>query len=304
MEISKIKAAQIQSIINFHAITPHPQTGKPYSKRTLKGLKDTVNSIFKLAIENRVINFNPASSVKLPNTAEPMKRRAISETERQMIIETPHRARRAAMIMLFSGLRRGELIPLTWNDVDFEEKTIIVNKSVEMISGKAVTKQGAKSKSGQRTVYIPQILVDFLKNEKRDSLLVCPSANGKLMSSTAWKCMWESYILELNLKYGDFSDCVETGGKTPEKSSPFKIPMMIEGFTAHNLRHTFITMMYFAGIDVLTAKEQAGHADIKTIMEIYTHLDSDFKKKSMGKLDDFLSSSDFNWVSGGVSDIS
>ena len=64
---------------------------------------------------------------------------------------------------------------------------------------------------------------------------------------------------------------------------------MIPNITAHWLRHTFATMLYFAGVDLLTAKEQLGHSDIKTTLEIYTHLDNQFKRKSMDKLDRYLS---------------
>jgi integrase len=46
--------------------------------------------------------------------------------------------------------------------------------------------------------------------------------------------------------------------------------------------------MYLSGVDILTAKEQAGHSSIKTTMEIYTHLDNKFKKASMAKMDDYL----------------
>lgn len=48
-------------------------------------------------------------------------------------------------------------------------------------------------------------------------------------------------------------------------------------------------MLYKAGVDVLTAKEQAGHADITTTLSIYTHLDAEYKKKTITKLDDYLS---------------
>lgn len=74
----------------------------------------------------------------------------------------------------------------------------------------------------------------------------------------------------------------------PSKYSPKGIPFVIPKITAHWLRHTFITLMYFAGIDILTAMQQAGHADIKTTMEIYTHLDSVYKVKQVSKLDDYL----------------
>ena len=64
---------------------------------------------------------------------------------------------------------------------------------------------------------------------------------------------------------------------------------VIENITPHMLRHTYATLLYFAGVDILTAKEQLGHSDIKMSMEVYTHLDKIHKRKSMSKLDDFLS---------------
>ena len=65
------------------------------------------------------------------------------------------------------------------------------------------------------------------------------------------------------------------------------MPIVIDKITAHMLRHTFITNMYLAGVDVLTAKEQAGHSDIQTTLNIYTHLDGIYKKKEISKLDQF-----------------
>lgn len=288
MPIAKIKTVDIQMIINHHASVPNARTGRPYAKETLKDIRVVAAAIFKLAIENRVIDYNPASAVKIPNSATAETRNALAEEQRQWIINTPHRAQRAAMIMMLAGLRRGELIPLMWSDIDFKKKTIIVNKAVELINGKPRVKNMTKTKAGMRTVHIPKLLVDFLKTEKKTALLVCTNAKGKMMSGSSWKRMWESYLTDLNLKYGDFSNCIETNGKAPVKFAPQKAPFVIPRFTAHCLRHTFITLLYFAGIDILTAKEQAGHNDIKTTMEIYTHLDKDFKKKSMDKLDDFL----------------
>ena len=58
--------------------------------------------------------------------------------------------------------------------------------------------------------------------------------------------------------------------------------------SAHCLRHTYCTILYEAGVDVLTAKELMGHADITTTMGIYTHLREEREKKSITKLDDYL----------------
>lgn len=289
MPIAKIRAVDIQDIISDCA-----ESG--LAKQTLTLYKSTCSQIFKLAIENRVIEFNPAEYIKIPKAAPQETKRALTAEERQWIEETPHRAQRAAMIMLYAGLRRGELIALTWRDIDLNECTISINKSVEMINSKPVVKYNAKTDAGMRIVNIPQKLVDFLKNESKNNLLVCTDTKGNMLSEAAWKRMWESYIRELNFKYGDFSGIVmpdESGNLTNFKKpksrfAPTKIPIVIPRFTAHWLRHTFITLLYMAGVDALTAKEQAGHADVSTTMEIYTHLDSKFKKKQINKLDEFL----------------
>lgn len=64
--------------------------------------------------------------------------------------------------------------------------------------------------------------------------------------------------------------------------------MVIRTFTPHELRHTFCTLMYFAGVDVLTARDQMGHSDIKVTMGIYTHLDKIHKVNKMNALDAYL----------------
>lgn len=291
--ISKIRTTHIQDIILDMA-------ANGYAYKTLKDIKGTASQIFKLAIDNRVMDYNPAPAVKLPSEAPKTTRRALTEEEQSWInAPSEQRAHRAAMIMMYAGLRRGEIIPLLWTDIDLNAKTISINKTVEMINGKSIVKNTAKTAAGIRTIFIPQILVDFLASEDhRNNMLVCPDTSGRMMSESAYKRAWDSYIYELNYKYGNFDDILvknkETGqlekyNKPSSKYSPNKIPIVIPRITAHWLRHTFITMMYFAGVDLLTAKEQAGHADVQTTMEIYTHLDSVFKAKQISKLDDYLS---------------
>lgn len=282
--ICKVRTADIQPIISKLAQL-NPTTGKPSSKRTLETVRITASQIFEMAINNRVIDYNPARAICVPSEAPKKAKRALTQEEQHWILDTPHRAQLPAMIMLFAGLRRGEVIPLTWRDIDLDAATIQVSKSAEMINGHAEIKQGAKSSAGVRTIYIPDILVDFLRLQPKKSILVCPSAHGDLMGAEAWKRMWESYLRDLNAKYGDFTNCLN---RPKSKYDPRGIPMMIPRFTAHWLRHTFATMLYLSGVDVLTAKEQLGHADVKTTMDIYTHLDQKYKKRSMNKLNEYL----------------
>lgn len=265
-------------------------SGNGYSRRVLKAVRDIACGVMQLAADNRVIEYNFFLSVPVPAAKKPVQqRRALTEEEQRWITDTPHRAQTAAMIMMYAGLRRGELIPLLWSDIDLDERTISVTKSTESIDGIPRVKDGGKTVNAERIVNIPLLLCDYLRKQPRKSLLVCPSASGEMMSDSAWRRLWESYLNDLNLKYGDWANCIQTNGSRPSKFAPGEKPMLIPAFTAHWLRHTFITLMYLAGVDVLTAKEQAGHADIKTTLSIYTHLDKQHKKNNLSKLDDYLS---------------
>ncbi len=290
--VSKIRTQDLQNIIldNMHL-----------SEYTLNQIKGMCSQIIQLAIDNRVLDYNPAKAVKIPRLNNNIKnlRRALTEEEQQWIINTPHKAQLPAMIMMFAGLRRGEVIPLLWSDIDLNNGTIQVNKSVENINGVLKVKKSLKSEAGKRIVYIPDILINYLKPLKpsKGNELVCTSAKGIMLTDDSWRSMWDSYLTELNLKYGDFSNYKDFN-VPKSKFAPVKIPFVIPRFTAHWLRHTFITMLYMAGVDVLTAKEQAGHSDIKTTMAIYTHLDNKYKAKTMNKLNDYL-----NGCQIGVSDV-
>lgn len=123
---------------DFQAIFYDLSSGdKALSKKTLTGLKQDASQIMELAIANRVIDYNCARAIVIPNTAKPAEhRRALTSEEQRWIRETPHRAQTAAMIMMYAGLRRGELLALTWSDIDLEHGSILINKAVEFVGGK------------------------------------------------------------------------------------------------------------------------------------------------------------------------
>lgn len=299
ISISKVRMGDIQDIINDLA-EDNPHTGRPTGKKTLIAIKGTAEQIFDMAIEARVLEYNPASAIHIPKNAPQGHRRALTEAEQQWIVNTPHRAQKAAMIMMYAGLRRGELIALQWKDVDLNRKTIRIDKAVEMINGKPHVKP-PKTAAGNRTIDIPQRLVDFLRPlRKADfapfngvepiNLPVCRSASGEMFTNQAWRTMWRSYLTDLNVKYG-FQGRVKklaANKKIGNGKKQGKLPMLIPNITPHWLRHTFATLLYLAGVDVLTARDQLGHADIKTTLAIYTHLNKIYKRKSMAKLDDYL----------------
>ena len=139
-----------------------------------------------------------------------------------------------------------------------------------------------------RIVRIPKRLVDFLENEPKEHTLVSASAKKTMHTVSSWNSLWDSYLLDLNMRYGKFSP-KQSGEDFKSKYDPGGTPFVIPRFTSHWLRHTFATLMYLAGVDVLTAMKQLGHSDIKVTLAIYTHLDEVYKERAMGKLDDYLS---------------
>ena len=97
------------------------------------------------------------------------------------------------------------------------------------------------------------------------------------MSLQAWQCAWNSYQHYLN---------IAAGGRDRSRSNPKVIAM--QPFTAHQLRHTYATMLYDAGVDLKTAQGKLGHVDVKTTMGIYTHIAETKKKESEKKLNKYL----------------
>lgn len=274
MRISEIKTYDIQEIIDALAVE-NPHTGKPTSKKTLGDVKITASQILRLAITNRVLDYNPADAVIIPKNAPQSHRRALTKEEQGWILNTPHKMQLAAMIMMYAGLRRGELLALTWQDINLADRTITINKAVEFRKGIPHIKGSTKTNSGMRVVSIPEILAVYLSDQPKSSLLVFPSTTGQIVSESSWRVMWDDYLKEIDKRFGS----PKVG-----KSSI----LTISHFTAHWLRHTYATMLYMAGVDVLTAKDLLGHSDIKTTLGIYTHLDAKFKIRSVDKLNDYL----------------
>ena len=292
MTPDKILTSHIQSILN--GLAEWHMTVPPLTHKTMREILNTCSGIFESIIPE-VVQYNPCAKVVVPAGKPSTSRSAIPDIQQKWIRDTPHRAQRAAMLMLYSGLRRGEAAALTWADIDFDAATITVNKAVDYARPKMRIKK-PKTAAGIRTVNIPSILVDFLRSERKkdNCLYVCHNTRGEIMTSYSWDHLWESYMIDLNVKYGYDGKESKYGHRKKDKDGKTRgaLKMRIQTFTPHQLRHTFCTLLYFSGVDILTARDQMGHANIKTTLEIYTHLDKQYKKHSMNKLDEYLYNAD------------
>lgn len=279
----KVRTADVQAVLNELA-----QEG--LSQKTISQIAGTLSAAFRLAIPE-VVQYNPCDKAVVP-AGKPAKRREWLDEERQgWVLNTPHRAQRAAMVMMLAGLRRGEATALTWADINLDSRTIAVTKSWDFAAGRV---KGPKTAAGERVVHIPRLLADYLRAEREadpPTLYVVHTAAGGRMTDIAWRRMWDSYMSDLNVKYGYHGAVSKYATRKKDESGKEQgaLPMVIRTFTPHELRHTFCTLLYMAGVDVLTARDQMGHASVQVTQEIYTHLDAKHKARKMEALDGYLS---------------
>lgn len=282
VSIRDITLSDFQTMINDYAKN-NPNTNKPMSNDLLKKIKSNAQAIFEYAEANNIANvprFFRSVMIPKDKTSKKEKRRALTETEQHYIIDTEHRRKLPAMIMLFSGLRLGECLALEWSDIDLVENRIYVSKSLQFGNNQGTIKQGGKTVNAQRVVPIPPILSDYLREYKNGLKVISPYVNlntkGELFTKISWKRLWESYMTDLNLKYGFKYEI----SKYSPNIKASELPMKIEPFTAHYLRHTFATMLYLEKVDLVEAMQILGHADIQTTINIYT----DFKSLNKSTL--------------------
>lgn len=283
MKMESIRPADIDAIIGDLA-KEHPWTGKPASKSTLLHVRRMARQIIDLAVDERELAWNPARSkaVEVPKNAPVKKVPAISEEQIQWIIDTPHRCQTAAMIMLFAGLRKSELLALTPFDVDLKGKTIRVCKKVEYIGSEPHVRDVTKTKMSNRLVTIPDILVEYLRENMDPSFPYIAFKTREPLRKGSFDSYWKSYMNDLDLKYG------KRVKKVKSKFDPGRGRMVIQTFNPHQLRHTYATIMYDAGVDVLVMQKQLGHEDIQTTLGIYAELTRTRERRVQNKMNDYI----------------
>lgn len=173
--------------------------------------------------------------------------------------------------LAFTGLRKGELVALTWNDVDLDNKIIDVNKTV-------VTKEDGKyglqppKWDSYRKITFNELVLSMLKRQREnvgDSTLVFPSSTNKWYS-LGRPNIWLDRIIELG--NADYDAAYKLTGN--EEFNTF-----VPRITPHGLRHTHATWLFEHNPKILpkTVQERLGHKNIDVTLNIYTHVTHDQK---------------------------
>lgn len=263
MKLKEVRDLHLQTILNT-------QAGRSYSH--VSKLRMVMQELFRQARRSRLIIFDPAEGLQLPETVK-RSRRPLTKEERRHILALAqtHPAGLWVLTILYTGLRPGETAALLWKDIDFVRNEIHVYKAVE--SGTRTIKD-PKTPAGVRDIPMRQELRDRLYAAQGPALSpVFPSANGGVRSANSLRRLWTAFARDLDLRMG-----------AKVKNGQIVRHALADDLTPYCLRHTFCTDLQRAGVPINVAKELMGHANISVTANIYTHRDQKVLHNNMNKL--------------------
>ena len=227
-----------------------------FSRRSVQMHRDIINMIFNNAIMESGLRFNPCSAVSIPRNL-PAKKRELPDDAAVAAVKAGAAQPFGlfALICLYSGLRRGEVLALRYEDIDRENKLIHVTQAVEFVGNNPHVKP-PKTAAGVRDVILLDKLADAIPEGK--GLIFCRD-DGTALTKTQYRKRWVKY-------------CEAIGHE----------------ITAHQLRHGFATILYEAGVPDKDAMELLGHSSIAVTRDVYTHIRQSQKEKTARKLNNYL----------------
>ncbi len=251
-KINEIKPLHIRTYVNT-LVT------QGLAQKTIKNRLLVVSLVFKYAVINELTDRDPTIKITLPKNLPKTKREnATKDDEEKICNSTDTLFGILAYLYLVTGCRRGEAVALTPADVNTEKKYILINKTVEWIGSKPQIKWCPKTDAGIRKIPITDKLINLLLPLMEQKYLF-QNEKGELLDNSQFTRGWDKYKKETGIS------C-----------------------TPHQLRHSYATILFDAGIDVKTAQCWLGHADINTTLGIYTHLSEQKQNESIQKLNAFL----------------
>ena len=276
LQIATITAHDVQNMINALATA-----NLAYS--TIKKAYNAINSCFKLGIIKGDIVKNPCVGVRLPKNLERKNKvRFLSQDEYELVCnqcvalssngEPIYRLGHSVIVLLYTGMRIGELLGIKWKNINYMDKTVKVEGSVVYVMNrdpdksdddakfKLLDQASLKTDASVRTIVLNQKAMDALKAIQKINGThqhVMTNSNGNLFSPRNFDRMLRAIMVRCGL----------------------------EPCGAHTLRHTFASMLFKNGVDVKTVSELLGHSDVSVTYNTYIHLIKEQKQQAVEILD-------------------
>jgi integrase len=266
IKLKDLKTAQLQQFINTKY-----QSGKGLSPATLRKIYNIVNAALKQAQLNDLIIKNPAEGVELPRLKQKSIRAFTAEEQNQFLSAARNMDMYPAfLIALNTGLRMGELLALTWNDIDFKNRTINVDKNIMVVRNrektaktnyKIIVQDTPKTDASTRKIPMTEkVMITFIEQKLKcmpGCDLVFPSRKNTLITPRNFE---RSFVTAA--KKAGIYDC-----------------------NTHTMRHTFATRCFEKGIPIKIVSKWLGHSKVSHTLDIYTHIMSVLENEAIKMLE-------------------
>jgi len=250
---------------------------KGLSPKSVKNVHGVLHSCLDQAIKNGIIRNNPCNACVLPKV-EKKEMNTITDIDRFLTIIAGEEFENVYIFAVFTGMRQGEIIGLTWDCVDFKNGFITVEKQLRKDHGKAGEKyEFSTPKNGKKRITAPaRFVFDALRKEKvkqaenklkhgkdfsnENNLVFTNEIGGHLCGGTIydhWKALLKRNGIDKNIRF-------------------------------HDLRHSFATISLENGEDIKTVSENLGHATVAFTMDTYAHVTEAMKKRSGERMQEYI----------------
>lgn len=287
-KLKDVKQKDIQEIMN-----EMEGRSRSYMNKVLL----TIKGIMKQAwINHYIVDATITEGISMPTAKKTKERRAITEEERDVILSVAKTFEGGVfyLIMLYAGLRPGEVAALRWKHVDFEKKLIHVRDTVKSDDSIADAEgdYNGKTVNATRDVFLSQYLENELLNlqekekPKAEDFIAHKRRSNAHHTKTSMRTMWESFRLAMHIYMGGETDRSlkkykenkrdDEGNVISSRIVKYTVEIPIEDKVAkdlvpYNLRHTFCTDLRDSGVPIEEAKDLMGHADIALTAKVYSH---------------------------------
>ena len=239
------------------------KTKKPLSGKTILEHHRLLRAMLHRAVYWQLIVSNPAERVQPPKARKP-KRKSYDDEQTKILLENLEQLsiedtkyKVAIILTVFTGVRLGELMGLEWQDIDFKNGIISINRSSQYLSDMGVFTKVPKTESSIREIAIPEFIISLLEEYKlwyeeqksiynelwNDSNRLFVQADGKPMHPSTISKWFVKYVGQIGLPVINF----------------------------HGLRHTNASLLVAQNIDIAIISARLGHAQISTTLNFYVH---------------------------------
>ena len=249
------------------------------SPKSIRDTHGTLHRALEQAVELNYIRTNPSDRCKLPRASQ----RQIDPLDAKQIKTflsaiKGNRYERLFTVDLFTGLRMGEILALSWDCIDFDKGTLRVYRQLHQVKG--------------------QYFYGTLKNDKPRSLTVAPSVLEVLKEQRAQQRLWKMAAGAVWENGEDLVFTDEIGRHLSPNSVRTALHRItkrigVEGFRFHDLRHSYAVASLQAGDDLKTLQSNLGHHTAAFAMEVYGHCTEEMQQASASRMERFI-----NGVSG------